>query len=345
MTTPVRGLGKKYVVFWGSRRPALAAAAISSTVTGRSSTAASASPLSTESSAEATSWMKVTSDDGFIAALDQSGGSTPKALKLYGVGEDAYSNDDEMYDRIHEMRTRIITSPSFGGDRILGAILFEKTMDRDIEGKGSAAYLWEEKRVVPFLKVDKGLADEADGVQVMKPIPGLDELLDRANKKGVFGTKMRSVVKLADDVGVKSIVDQQFEVGRQILAKGLVPIIEPEVDIKSPQKAEAEALLKAAILDQLDQLAPGQQVMLKLTLPEKDGFHRELVDHPNVLRVVALSGGYSREEANARLARNPGVIASFSRALTEGLTAQQSDEEFDAALDESIGSIYEASRT
>jgi fructose-bisphosphate aldolase class I len=286
---------------------------------------------------------KVRKGDGFIAALDQSGGSTPKALQLYGVGEDEYSGDTEMYDRIHEMRTRIITSPSFNGDRVLGAILFEDTMDREIEGRGTADYLWSVKGVVPFLKVDKGLADEADGAQVMKPIPGLEALLERAVSKGVFGTKMRSVIKLADQAGVDAVVNQQFDIGRDILDAGLVPIIEPEVDIHSPQKAEAEGMLKAAILAQLGRLTDGQHVMLKLTLPEQDGFYKELVEHQNVLRVVALSGGYSRDEANARLARNPGVVASFSRALTEGLSAQQSSSEFDEALDDSIGSIYEAS--
>jgi fructose-bisphosphate aldolase class I len=288
---------------------------------------------------------KVKSAPGFIAALDQSGGSTPKALKLYGVDESAYSNDDEMYGVIHEMRTRIVTSPSFDGDRILGAILFENTMDREIEGQETAHYLWNVKHVVPFLKVDKGLADEADGVQLMKPMPDLDALCERAVAKGVFGTKMRSVIKLADPAGVKAIVDQQFEVGRQILAHGLVPIIEPEVDIHSPAKAEAEALLKTAILEQLDALPDGQAIMLKLTLPEADGFYTELVEHPKVLRVVALSGGYSRQESNDRLSRNHGVIASFSRALTEGLSAQQSQAEFDAALDASIGSIFAASNT
>ena len=288
---------------------------------------------------------KVREGKGFIAALDQSGGSTPKALALYGVGADAFSTDDEMFTRVHEMRTRIVTSPSFNGERVLGAILFEDTMDRQVEGKDSPDYLWLVKGVVPFLKVDKGLADDADGAQVMKPIPGLDDLLGRAVAKGVFGTKMRSVIKLADPVGVAAVVDQQFEVGRQILAHGLVPIIEPEVDITSPQKAEAEALLKAALLAQVDSLGPDERIMLKLTLPEEDGFYAELVQHPNVLKVVALSGGYSRQEANNRLGRNTGVIASFSRALTEGLTAQQSDAEFDAALDSSIQSIYEASIT
>ncbi len=288
---------------------------------------------------------KVRNDDGFIAALDQSGGSTPKALKLYGIAEDAYSGDDEMFDLVHQMRTRIITSPSFGGDRILGAILFEMTMDREIGGKGSAEYLWEDKQVVPFLKIDKGLADDADGVQVMKPIPGLDELLARAATHGVFGTKERSVIKEANAAGVAAVVDQQFEVGRQVLGAGLVPIIEPEVDIHSTSKAEAEGLLRDAIASQLDGLGGDELVMLKLTLPDVDGFYQPLVDHPNVLRVVALSGGYSRDDANARLARNPGVIASFSRALTEGLTAQQSDDEFDALLDSAIGAIFEASKS
>jgi fructose-bisphosphate aldolase class I len=287
---------------------------------------------------------KVRNQDGFIAALDQSGGSTPKALKLYGVAETAYKGDAEMFAKVHEMRTRIVTSPSFNGDRILGAILFEDTMDREIRGKGSAQYLWEEKRVVPFLKVDKGLADEANGVQLMKPIPGLDALLARAKKNGVFGTKMRSVIKLANAAGIKAVVDQQFELGAQILKAGLVPIIEPEVDIKSPEKAEAETLLKTNLLARLGKLAPDQKVMLKLTLPSKDDFYRELVGHKNVLRVVALSGGYTRADANARLARNHGVIASFSRALTEGLTAQQKDAQFDGALDEAIGSIFAASR-
>ena len=286
---------------------------------------------------------KVREGHGFIAALDQSGGSTPKALKLYGIEESAYSNDTEMFDRIHEMRTRIITSKAFNGDRVLGAILFEDTMDRQIEGQDTGDYLWNAKQVVPFIKIDKGLADEADGAQVMKPMPGLDELLARAVTKGMFGTKERSVIKLADDKGVNAVVTQQFEVGRQVLSHGLVPIIEPEVDIKSPQKAEAEAKLKAAIVARLDELDGDQHVMLKLTLPEEDNFYSELVDHPNVLKVVALSGGYSREESNARLSRNKGVIASFSRALTEGLSAQQSDEEFDAALGASIQSIYEAS--
>ena len=288
---------------------------------------------------------KVKSARGFIAALDQSGGSTPKALKLYGIPPDAYGNEAEMFELAHQMRCRIITDPSFDGDRILGSILFEDTMEREIEGRGSADYLWSVKHVVPFLKVDKGLADEADGVQLMRPIAALDGLLARATGKGVFGTKMRSVIKLANDVGVKSLVEQQFAVGRQILAAGLVPIIEPEIDIHSPQKAEAEQLLLRELHDQLDQLSADQHVMLKLTLPEVDGFYANLVTHPSVLRVAALSGGYSREEANDRLARNHGVVASFSRALTEGLTVGQSDAEFNAALDESISSIYAASIT
>ncbi len=288
---------------------------------------------------------KIQKEDGFIAALDQSGGSTPKALRLYGIEEDAYDGEEAMFDLIHEMRSRIVTSPSFNGDRIMGAILFEMTMDREIDGQGSAAYLWNEKRVVPFLKCDKGLADEADGAQVMKPMPDLDALLARARDKGVFGTKMRSVIKEANAAGVDAVVDQQFDVGKQIIAAGLVPIIEPEVDIHSPTKAEAEVLLKTAILSQLDALADDQLVMLKLTLPEEDNFYRELIEHPNVLKVVALSGGYSRDESNERLSRQNGMVASFSRALTEGLSAQQSDDEFNAALDQSIGSIFEASCT
>jgi fructose-bisphosphate aldolase, class I len=287
---------------------------------------------------------KVRDDDGFIAALDQSGGSTPKALKLYGVEESAYSGDEEMFDRIHEMRTRIITSPAFTGDRILGAILFEMTMDREIDGLGTAEYLWQQKRVVPFLKIDKGLEDEVDGSQGLKPIPGLDALLERAKTHGVFGTKERSVIKVANAAGVTANVAQQFDLARQVLSHDLFPIVEPEVDINSPSKAEAEGLLRERLLAELDGLAEGQQVLLKLTLPEVDGFYSSLVEHPKVLRVVALSGGYAREEANARLARNPGVIASFSRALTEGLSAQQSDDEYNAALDSAIQSIFDASR-
>ena len=286
---------------------------------------------------------KIKSGKGFIAALDQSGGSTPKALKLFGIPETAYSNEDEMFDLIHEMRARIMTSPVFTGDRILGAILFDKTMEREIGGKGAAEYLWEEKNIVPFLKVDKGLAEPADGSRTMKPLPDLDEVLARAKTHGVFGTKMRSVIRLADKTGVKAVVDQQFEVARQILDADLVPIIEPEVDVFSPEKAVAEVMLKAELLAALDQLNPEQRVMLKLSLPELAGLLTDLVQHPNVLRVVALSGGFTREKANDRLARNPGVVASFSRALTEGLTAQQSQEEFDATLDASIASIYEAS--
>lgn len=288
---------------------------------------------------------KMKSGKGFIAALDQSGGSSPKALKLYGVDESEYSGEAEMYDKIHAMRTRIVTSPSFTGERVIGAILFEQTMDREVEGKGTADYLWNVKGVVPFLKIDKGLADEANDAQMMKPNPGLDALLERAKEKGVFGTKMRSVIKLANPKGIDDVVKQQFEVGKQILAAGLVPIIEPEVDIKSPQKAEAEKLLKAAILKELGQLGPDQKIMLKLTIPSVDDFYADVVRHPNVLRVVALSGGYSRDDANAKLARNHGVIASFSRALTEGLTAQQSKEAFDKAMDGAVGSIYAASIT
>lgn len=288
---------------------------------------------------------RMRSGKGFIAALDQSGGSTPKALKLYGISESSYSGDEAMFDLIHAMRSRMITSPAFNGDRVLGAILFEGTMDRTIQGRGSAEYLWEEKQVIPFLKVDKGLADEANGSQVMKGMPDLDALLARAKAKGVFGTKMRSVIKHADSAGVSAVVEQQFDVGRQILASGLIPIIEPEIDINSPTKAAAEELLRAAILEQLAAQSSDTPVMLKLTLPETDGFYQPLVDHPHVLRVVALSGGYSRDEANARLSRNPGVIASFSRALTEGLSAQQSESEFDAALDAAIESIYRASIT
>jgi fructose-bisphosphate aldolase, class I len=282
---------------------------------------------------------------GFIAALDQSGGSTPKALKLYGIAESAYSGDAQMMDLIHAMRTRIITTPAFNGDRVLAAILFENTMDRQIEGRDTADYLWNVKRVVPILKVDKGLEAEANGVQLMKAMPDLDKLLARAKAKGIFGTKMRSVIKQANPAGIKAIVDQQFEVGRQIIAAGLVPIIEPEVDIHCPDKAAAETLLHDAIKARLDQLPAGQLVMLKLTIPSKDNLYTDLIAHPRVLKVVALSGGYSRHDANERLARQKGMIASFSRALTEGLTAQQSADEFDAALDEAIESIYQASRT
>ncbi|MDA4107193.1 fructose bisphosphate aldolase [Mycolicibacterium holsaticum] len=287
---------------------------------------------------------KARSGAGFIAALDQSGGSTPKALKLYGISEDSYSGEDEMFDLVHQMRARIITSPAFDGDRIMGAILFEKTMDRDVEGRPTADYLWNVKNIVPFLKIDKGLAEEKDGAQVMKPMPGLDELLDRAVAKGIFGTKERSVIKLPG-AGLDAVVAQQFEVGQQVLAKGLVPIIEPEVDINSPKKAEAEEQLNAALLEGVNQLGDDQKVMLKLTLPDTDNLYQQLVDHPKVLRVVALSGGYSREVANEKLSRNNGVIASFSRALTEGLSAQQSDQEFNATLDQAIASIAKASST
>jgi fructose-bisphosphate aldolase class I len=286
---------------------------------------------------------RVKNAEGFIAALDQSGGSTPKALKLYGIQDGAYSGDEEMFDLVHAMRTRIITSPSFSGDRILGSILFEMTMDRQIEGRGSADYLWNVKNIVPFLKVDKGLTDEIDGAQLMKPMPGLDAVLGRAREKGIFGTKMRSVIRLGNGTGVQAVVDQQFEVGRHILAAGMVPILEPEIDIHSPSKAEAEQMLRSAILEQLGALGADQYIMLKLTLPEVDEFYADLVAHPNVVRVLALSGGYSRAEANARLARQHHVVASFSRALTEGLTVQQSDEEFNATLDASIGSIFRAS--
>ena len=282
---------------------------------------------------------------GFIAALDQSGGSTPKALKLYGIAETAYSGDAQMMDLIHQMRTRIITSPAFDGNRILGAILFEATMDRDIQGKPTAQFLWENKRVVPILKIDKGLADEANGVQTMKPMPELDKLLAKAKSKGIFGTKERSVIKQANAAGIQAVVDQQFEVAKQVVAAGLVPIIEPEVDIKCPDKAGAEKILKAALKKGLDALPEGQVVMLKLTLPNEDDLYAEFTKHPRVLKVVALSGGYSRADANAKLARQHGMVASFSRALTEGLTAQQSDAEFNAALDQAIQSIYDASKT
>jgi len=288
---------------------------------------------------------KVSNGKGFLAALDQSGGSTPKALRQYGIEESEYSGDEEMFGLIHQMRCRIITSKVFNGDRILGAILFEKTMDGTIEGQGTAEYLWERKQIVPFLKVDKGLADERDGVQVMKPIPGLRELCERAVGHGVFGTKMRSVVKQADKTGIDAIVAQQFEYGAEILQAGLVPILEPEVDIHCPNKAEAEELLKAGIVRELDNLGAGQQVMLKLTIPDVDGFYSDLISDPRVLRVVALSGGYSRQEADEKLARNPGLIASFSRALLDGLSAQQSQEEFDKTLDEAISEIYQASLT
>ena len=283
------------------------------------------------------------SGKGFIAALDQSGGSTPKALALYGVTESAYSNEAEMFDRMHEMRSRLIKSPVFNGDRVIGAILFEMTMERTIDGLGSAEYLWTKKRVVPFLKVDNGLADEANDVQLMKPIPELGARIAAANKHGVFGTKMRSVINLANPSGIDAVVKQQFDIGKEIIAGGLVPIIEPEVSIKSPQKAEAEEILKKSLLDYANSLSGDQNIMLKLSIPTKANLYKELVDHPRVVRVVALSGGYSRAEANRLLALNSGVIASFSRALAEGLTAQQSDAEFDAELNSTIQSIYDAS--
>ena len=282
--------------------------------------------------------------DGFIAALDQSGGSTPKALKLYGVDESAWSNDAEMFDLVHQMRTRIIKSPAFTGDKVMGAILFEQTMDRDIDGTPTAQYLWEKRHVVPFLKIDQGLAEAQDGVKLMKPMPTLDALLKRAVAKGIFGTKERSVIDAANPKGIAAVVDQQFEVGKQVLAHGLVPIIEPEVTISIPDKAEAEDILLAEIRKHLDEVPAGKQVMLKLTLPTKANLYKPLVDDPRVMRVVALSGGYSRDDANAKLSQNDGMIASFSRALTEGLSAGQSDSEFNAALGSAIDSIFEASR-
>jgi fructose-bisphosphate aldolase class I len=288
---------------------------------------------------------KTKTQRGFIAALDQSGGSTPQALALYGIKDHAWKDDDEMFDLVHQMRTRLITSPSFNDERILGAILFEDTMDRDIEGQPTADYLWNVKRVVPFLKVDKGLEPERDGVQLMKPMPQLAALLDKARSKRIFGTKMRSVVKQANPASIKSIVGQQFESAEQIIAAGLVPIIEPEVDIHCPEKSRAEELLKAAILARLDELPADHLVMLKLTLPEQANFYADCVSHPKVVRVVALSGGYTRKEANDRLRKNHGVVASFSRALVEGLTAQQTDAEFNAVLDASIQTIFEASIT
>jgi fructose-bisphosphate aldolase class I len=288
---------------------------------------------------------KMGSSQGFIAALDQSGGSTPKALALYGIGDDRYSDDEEMFDRIHEMRTRIIVDPAFGGDRVLAAILFAGTMDREIDGVGTAEYLWAHKQIVPILKVDQGLEEQRDGAQVMKAMPGLDELLERALGNGVFGTKMRSVISAADPAGVAAVVEQQFAVGLQILDAGLVPILEPEVDITSPDKERIEDLLLASITEHLGSLGTDRQVMLKLSIPTVDDLYRPLIDDPRVLRVVALSGGYARDEANQRLSRNHGMIASFSRALTEGLSAQQSDDEFSAALDAAIASIFAASIT
>src|SRR4029453_1401462 len=288
---------------------------------------------------------KMQTQPGFIAALDQSGGSTPNALCLYGIKDGAWSNEEEMFVLVHQMRTRLMTSPSFTGERILAAILFENTMDRHIEGQPTAAYLWNVKRVVPFLKVDQGLAAEKEGVQLMRPMPALAALLDKAKAKGIFGTKMRSFIKQANAASIKDIVNQQFEAARQIISAGLVPIIEPEVDIHSPEKAKAEGLLKAAVLEKLNELLADQLVMLKLTLPEQDDFYSECVSHPNVVRVVALSGGYTREEGNNRLRRNHGIVASFSRALVEGLSAQQSDADYNALLDASIQSIFEASNT
>jgi fructose-bisphosphate aldolase class I len=288
---------------------------------------------------------KIKTQAGFLAALDQSGGSTPKALLAYGIKENAWSDEEQMFALVHQMRARIMTSPCFNGDRILAAILFEGTMDRDVEGQPSADYLWNVKRIVPLLKVDKGLADEKDGVHLMKPMPKLAALLDKANTKRIFGTKMRSVVNQANAAGIKAVVDQQFEVAAQILAAGLVPIVEPEVDIHCPEKAKAEALLRAALLEQLDKLPADEVVMLKITLPEQDDFYADCVKHPRVLKVVALSGGYSRKEGNDRLRRNHGVVASFSRALVEGLSVQLSDSEFDATLDAAIQSIFEASKT
>jgi fructose-bisphosphate aldolase class I len=282
---------------------------------------------------------------GFIAALDQSGGSTPHALALYGIKDHSWADDDEMFDLVHEMRTRIITSPGFSGERIIAAILFEDTMDREIEGRPTADYLWNVKRVVPFLKVDKGLQAERDGVQMMKPMPELAALLEKARSKRIFGTKMRSVIKDANPASIQDIVNQQFELAEQIVAAGPVPIVEPEVDIHCPAKAEAEALLKTAILEKLNGLAAGQQVMLKLTLPEEDNLYADCVHHPRVVRVVALSGGYTQQEADNRLRRNHSVVASFSRALVEGLSVDQTDAEFDATLDASIQRIYEASST
>lgn len=288
---------------------------------------------------------KVTNQDGFIAALDQSGGSTPKALALYGIEETSFSNDEQMYDLVHQMRTRIVTNSAFTGTRILGAILFENTLDRKFEGKQAAQYLWQEKNVVPFLKVDKGLCEESNDVQLMKSMPALDALLDKAVSQGVFGTKMRSVIKLANQQGINDIVAQQFTIAKQIIAKGLMPIIEPEIDINSPDKSAAEALLKSALLSQLDVLSSEQKVMLKLTLPESDNFYSDCINHKNVIKVVALSGGYAREEANKKVSSNHGMIASFSRALTEGLSAKQSNDEFTNALDVAIASIFAASKS
>ncbi len=286
---------------------------------------------------------QVRNGDGFIAALDQSGGSTPKALAAYGVSSDAYNNDDEMFDLIHDMRSRIVNAPSFTGDKIVGAILFEMTMDRDINGKPSPLYLWEDRRVVPFLKIDKGLMDEADGVQLMKPMDHLNRLLPRAVEKGIFGTKMRSVINAASATGIATNVAQQFDAGKQVIRHGLVPILEPEINIHMADKAQAEEMLRDAILAELNKLGQNEVIMLKLTLPEQENIYQPLIDHPNVMRIVALSGGYTREEANARLARNRGIIASFSRALTEGLSAKQSDADFNATLGTTIDDVFAAS--
>ena len=301
--------------------------------------------MSNDSTASAAMLAKVINENGFIAALDQSGGSTPKALALYGIANSEFSSDEQMYDLVHQMRTRIVTNSVFTGDRILGAILFENTLDREFQGKSAAHYLWQEKQVVPFLKVDKGLCDESNDVQLMKAMPELDSLLDKAVAQGVFGTKMRSVIKLANQQGINDIVAQQFKVAKQILAKGLIPIIEPEIDINSPEKSAAEALLKTALLSELEKLPIEQKVMLKLTLPESDDFYAECINHNNIIKVVALSGGYTREQANSKVAANHGMIASFSRALTEGLSAKQSDKEFTLMLDSAIESIFNASNT
>lgn len=288
---------------------------------------------------------QMTTGAGFIAALDQSGGSTPKALAAYGIGEDEYSGDDEMFGKVHEMRSRIMTNSAFTGDRVIAAILFENTMDRQVEGKDTGDYLWEEKRIVPLIKIDKGLADEANGAQIMKPMPQLADLLTRSVEKRMFGTKMRSVIKMANETGIEAVVAQQYEVGHQIIAAGLVPIIEPEVDIHSPEKAAAEAILRDKLTEHANQLSADQKIMLKLTLPEEDNFYSDLIAHPQIVRVVALSGGYDRDEANARLSRNNGMIASFSRALADDLSAQQSDEDFTASLNTTIQSICDASAT
>lgn len=301
--------------------------------------------MSNDSTASAAMLAKVINENGFIAALDQSGGSTPKALALYGIANSEFSSDEQMYDLVHQMRTRIVTNSVFNGDRILGAILFENTLDREFQGKSAAHYLWQEKQVVPFLKVDKGLCDESNDVQLMKAMPELDSLLDKAVAQGVFGTKMRSVIKLANQQGINDIVAQQFKVAKQILAKGLIPIIEPEIDINSPEKSAAEALLKTALLSELEKLSIEQKVILKLTLPESDDFYAECINHNNIIKVVALSGGYTREQANIKVAANHGMIASFSRALTEGLSAKQSDKEFTLMLDSAIESIFNASNT